>query len=171
MDKRRELDAKIAEKVFGLNVVAHDWPCGYAPDGGRYEAALYRNEEEVLSWFNQRGPVYCDVEGGWPPQVDKRDRYDRGLGHARAIVEPVPFYSSNWIDAGKVIERMRQIWRTDDSEEFYWQFTDCQEYGWRVDIMYSHHDGDVAVHTAIFESLALAVCVTALEFAESGNSG
>lgn len=41
------------------------------------------------------------------------------------------------------IEACRTKWRTDDPEEHYWVFTDCQEQGWRAEIMLSHHDGDL----------------------------
>lgn len=42
-------------------------------------------------------------------------------------------------------------WRTDDDEEFYWVFTDCQEAGWRADVMFSHHDGDMCMGTSAEE--------------------
>jgi hypothetical protein len=56
----RELDALVAERVMGKRVVARDWPCGYAPDCGHYEADLFAHEaveEGVAFWYNERGPV------------------------------------------------------------------------------------------------------------------
>lgn len=43
------------------------------------------------------------------------------------------------------IEACRTKWRTDDPEEHYWVFIDGQEYGWRGEIHFSHHDGDMIV--------------------------
>jgi hypothetical protein len=63
----------------------------------------------------------------------------------------------------EIVEHCRELWRTDDPEELYWQFVDCQECGWRVDVMWSHHDGDVDLYSASAETLGEAVMLAALQ--------
>jgi hypothetical protein len=63
----------------------------------------------------------------------------------------------------EIVEHCRKLWRTDNPEELYWQFVDCQEYGWRVDVMWSHHDGDVDAYSASAEMLGEAVMLAALQ--------
>ena len=70
---------------------------------------------------------------------------------------PQLFYSTELTDAFKLIDFARAKWRTDDNEETFWQMTDCQEYGWRVDVMWSHHDGDVSIFEANGETLPIAI--------------
>jgi hypothetical protein len=72
----------------------------------------------------------------------------------------IPAYPNNPEQIGSMLECFRKKWRTGDNEEKFWQIVDCQEYGWRVDIMWSHHDGDVPWqqgHTA--PTLELAICL------------
>lgn len=83
----RELDAFISERVMGQPVYAHDWPCGYDPECGCYEAAM-AIDQDLGDWFNERGPVYATC-------------------FAPLIVEPVPFYSARMESVWMVVEQMR----------------------------------------------------------------
>ena len=88
----RELDALVEEKIFGRKIIAVDWPCGYDPECGCYEAALSLAPEDTEhGWFTERGPVFqC-----WP---------DDPKNHR--IVEPVPFRSTDIAAAWQVVEKM-----------------------------------------------------------------
>lgn len=96
----RELDAQIAEQVFGRTLVARDWPCGWADwdDGGEYQAAGTRDAPAGPGWTKQdatrwrarypdRGPVYADPDDPRP-------------------YTPVPFYSREIAAAWQVVEAM-----------------------------------------------------------------
>jgi hypothetical protein len=47
-DDLRQLDEQCA-RLLGLEIVHRAWPCGYAPDCGTYEAALYKRRQSGLS--------------------------------------------------------------------------------------------------------------------------
>lgn len=85
-------------------MVAEDWPCGYDPECGTYEAAMWASGKDA-SWFTQRGPVYVPKEGWWPPRVEA---VLGGETEWIAWVRPVPFYSSLIELAWDVVEHLRQ---------------------------------------------------------------
>lgn len=99
----RELDALVAEKVMGLTVVAHDWPCGYDPECGYYEASMFAGfRDGDGSWYAERGPVH--VRAGvdlWPPRPSFHEP-DRLIAH----VDPVPAYSTDIAAAWAVVEQV-----------------------------------------------------------------
>ena len=105
--KARDLDARVAENVMHLRVVAMDWPCGYHPDGSGYEATHFPSAEhgaadgELGSWCTDRGPVHVPEHGIWPPEARK------GNFGSYAWVEPVPFYSTSITDAWEVVAHFR----------------------------------------------------------------
>lgn len=78
--------------------------------------------------------------------------------------EKMPDYCRDLVSAFLVVEFMRERWRTTDQEEFYWEFTDCQECGWVAVVKYSHHDGDIVFASASDERLEIAICKAALVF-------
>lgn len=84
----RELDAQLAERLFKLTVV-HDWPCGYSPDCGDYEAALDRANADGGLWNVHPDAVYL-------------------LRHANGHVErvPLPRYSEEIAAAMDVVQHI-----------------------------------------------------------------
>ena len=115
MKAGRNLDAEVAEKVMGLIVVSHDWPCGREPECGFYEAAHVI--PPIGGWYNKKGPVVAVSADGWPPhklEFENEDRFEsdvlnRLLEEEYADVEPVPFYSITIVDAEKVIKRLNEL--------------------------------------------------------------
>jgi hypothetical protein len=116
MEAGRELDALIAEKVMGLNVVDKQWPCFYWADSGEFDAhwrkdpATKPQQEDV-----EFGPVYLlDIpaaEGSWPPRQAK-DGYElRFYGDSIFCnyLKPVPFYSTNFKTAWEILEKLRSL--------------------------------------------------------------
>lgn len=105
VDAGREMDALVAERVMGLTVVATDWPCGYDPECGHYEASHFL---PAASWHDELGPVVATRPDGWPPRelVRHDPPFDIEPTHG-AIVEPVPFYSADLADAWCVVEKLR----------------------------------------------------------------
>lgn len=92
----QELDALIAARVFGLQVI-RDWPCGW-DDEGDYDAASTREapdrpgftKQDAARWrtrYSERGPVYDDPTDPRP-------------------YTPVPFYSTDIAAAWRVVEEM-----------------------------------------------------------------
>ena len=73
-------------------------------------------------------------------------------------------YSTDLQAAAKVLDEFRRRWRTDDPEEEYWELVDCQEYGWRADVMWAHHDGPMTLAHGVGETLAEAICRCALVY-------
>jgi hypothetical protein len=64
-----------------------------------------------------------------------------------------------------VIETLRARWYADDPDEpFYWRFEDCGPSGWRVDIVWDHHDGAIPCVQAGAATLSLAICHAAYRF-------
>lgn len=100
MPAGKELNALVAEKVMGLNVVSMNHPCGFGP-GWRYEASTFIPPGG--SWYIDEYPVYLPEHGIYPP-VD--DEMEKGLKYC--IVEPVPFYSTDIVDAWKIVEKLEE---------------------------------------------------------------
>ncbi len=106
MTKRdRKVDAALAQALFGLRVVANDWPCGRDPECGYYEASHCL--PPMGSWYSTPDVVY--LRGGeWPPKpMDPEPGLDPEE-EVYASVEPVPFYSSTWGGMGCVVEAMHR---------------------------------------------------------------
>jgi len=153
----RELDALISEQVMGIPVVCHDWPCGYSPDCGEYEAAMFvlKQDGKYISnseWNNSRGPVvaeYLDLDYGWPPYEDA------GIcGGLIAHVEPVPFYSADIAAAWQIVEKLIANGAT---PQIYFSFGQ-----WWVRLS--------GLGAAVgSETLPLAICRAALEAAGQAN--
>lgn len=98
----RELDAMIAERIMGLNVVARNWPCGWAE--GFYQAQHW--PQRGHEWFRETGPVYAEVQTIWPPQVDPRHPDDPWGPYTD--VQPVPFYSTDITAAWQVLTHLQE---------------------------------------------------------------
>ena len=144
----RELDAIVAERVMGLTVVARNWPCGYSPDCGDYEASLYADYRDGDgSWFMERGPVRVRRSDAWPPRPDEYDPT-----RMMAIVEPIPFYSRN----------LQHAW---DLLAWWWGDVDLrrQNGSWRVELFKPS-----AQWEAWADTLPLAICRAALRAALEG---
>lgn len=103
----RKLDALIGAKIMGLAVVDHDWPCGYEPSCGCYEAGLTKEvgEDGCASWYKERGPVYVEHPENWPPDPE-HDKY--------AWPVPVPFYSTDIAASWQVVTEIHR--RIDSSD-------------------------------------------------------
>jgi hypothetical protein len=95
----RKTDVAIA-KLMGLNVVALDWPCGYDPECGCYQACHFN--PPIGCWYNEHGPVFVPANGTWPPEPVETDLFDETEHFAN--VEPVPFYSDDIVAAWEVAD-------------------------------------------------------------------
>jgi hypothetical protein len=104
------------------------------------------------------------VGPGYAGYIDKRNLKLPFVNNENMSNWLVPDYCRHLVSAFLVVEAMRERWRTDDQEEEFWQFVDCQECGWRVDVMYSHHDGDICFASASDEKLETAICKAALMY-------
>jgi len=88
----RTLDAAVAERVMGLEIAHHAWPCGRDPESGCYIAPQNLETAQEWAWlYDERGPVQARQHG---------------------YVEPIPFYSHDIADAWLVHERMIADWDT-----------------------------------------------------------
>ena len=108
LEAGREMDALIAERVFGLNVVCRDYPYQRDDECGFVNPTNYPDMPDI-EWA-ERGPV-CLCEGGiWPPEPVEGFP---SLGPTRARVEGVLRYSTDIADAWLVFERFAasQTWR------------------------------------------------------------
>jgi hypothetical protein len=114
----RQIDALLAEHLFGLNVVDVAWPCGPDPECGCYEAALDRPSD--CGWHTDLGPVYVRSNNyGWPP----REVIDwAGVKRETASVEAVEHYSTTWEGMRLVFEAMRKrCWTEQNRFVAEWQ--------------------------------------------------
>lgn len=100
---------------------------------------------------------------GIPRTVDSGRWYIDG----RHTTEPPP-YSTSIAAAWQVVERLKADWnQKGDDEPLVWSFLDCGESGWRVEINWLHHDGDIQIESAVAESLPLAICDAALAWVQA----
>lgn len=139
----RELDARIAEVVFGLTIVHRAWPCYTPPDGSTYEAATDGNDR---SWGAVLDIVYQVRE----PHEDWRDQL--GLW-----CKPVPFYSTDIAAAWLVIDalRARGMWL----EELSGRYREC----YRAGFSWRNPDRVLLYRQAMALTAPLAICRAALE--------
>jgi len=154
--KQREdnvrLDVLIARHVIGLRVVALDWPCGYEPECGCYEADMHKEADTDIgrcSWFTERGPVYSPENAVWPPRQE--DGY--------AEVKPVPFYSTDVGEAWAVVAQLQ--------DRFHWRLTSPFQPGepWFAGVTplgTSGWNGRPDIE-ACGETPAMAICLCALK--------
>ena len=152
MKPSRKLDALVHERVMGGHVVAYDWPCGYDPECGHYEADLRAGPDPATgaedSWHPDRGPIHAPIPGGWPPN-------EAGI----ALVEPVPFYSSEWEAVEDVVLRVIE-------EGGDWCITSSPSQEPRSMWVAGAHFGtrcDRRSFIACAETFELAVCLAALK--------
>ncbi len=99
----RALDALVAERIMGLNIVARDWPCGQDPEGGYYRAAMCREwGTGPDGLWGERDIVFADDPDDWPPYEVK------GIDYKCAHVWPVPAYSTGIEAAWRIVETMAE---------------------------------------------------------------
>lgn len=147
----RELDAKIAEHVMGLEIAHRAWPCHYAPDCGAYEAVLSERDTD----FNAKPDVIYWRHHPSENMPDE-DKNDLGLW-----CEPVPHYSTDIADAWRIVEHL--------TLNKHW-----------IDISYNGSDSNVHIerHNKIWNMIVevdyddtpmpLAICRAALKVANHG---
>jgi hypothetical protein len=80
-----------------------------------------------------------------------------------------PDYCGNISDAFKVVEKMRESWRSEDGDGNFWRFTDCQQYGWTAAIVFGSDDGEATLFHEGTTTLPLAICAAALKVFEGEN--
>jgi hypothetical protein len=88
MDKLtgRALDAAVAERVMGLKIAHHDWPCGEIFDGAYVAAPSLKAAQEEPWYYPWSWPVYE------PSPM--------------SMYSPVPHYSTDIAEAWTVHQRM-----------------------------------------------------------------
>ena|SRR3990167_5839708 len=141
----RELDALVSEKVMGLHIYSHTWPCGYEPECGCYEAASIGASREY-AWHNENGPVFidqdCDGDIPW--------------------LEPVPFYSTDIAAAWRVVEKLQESGLTLHlfrEPTGVWKHTNWQAEFYHLDIPVTERE----IVEAISPTVARAICLAALK--------
>lgn len=142
LEAGRELDALVAE-AMGVNVVARDWPCGYWPDGGGYDADTEAAHKNTAAWFSDRGPVFA-VGQGWPPRLLP------GLDRPMASVRPVPFYSTDIAAAWTIVRAFRTY-------RIMWN-----EYYKRHDVQFSNYK-PFGMGSGLGKTPEVAICAAALD--------
>lgn len=86
----RALDAAVAERVMGLKIAHHDWPCGEIFDGAYVAAPSLKAAQEEPWYYPWSWPVYE------PSPM--------------SMYSPVPHYSTDIADAWMVHQRMIANW-------------------------------------------------------------
>ena len=114
MPAGRELDALVAGKVMGLEVVHWYWPVGYQPDNCEEDAArpeldenyhvilppkLQKSDHPLPSWYDDHAAVFLH----------------RDMANKPCRLEPVQRYSANIADAWLVVEKLGVLWFVDVS--------------------------------------------------------
>lgn len=82
----RTLDAAVAERVMGLKIAHHDWPCGEIFDGAYVAAPSLKAAQEEPWYYPWSWPVYE------PSPM--------------SMYSPVPHYSTDIAEAWPVHQRM-----------------------------------------------------------------
>ena len=146
----RELDALVAEKVMGLEIVHHEWPCGYLPDAQSKEAA-HPNWDAA---FNIKVPLELRdpadaTDDAW--YGERRAVFaHRRIDGSFAYVVPVPEYSTDLAAAWEVMARFLHDWQID--------IHGCAE-GWEVALL--SQEGDEVFGES--DTAPLAICRAALK--------
>lgn len=94
--------------------------------------------------------VKCGEDVGIPLQVN-----DEPL---RSTKYYVPDYANELNATMEVVNALRKKWfERDDTETMFFRINDCCEHGWRVDVEWGHHDGDIPVEHAVGNTLSEAL--------------
>lgn len=84
--------------------------------------------------------------------------------------KPLPDFCNSITYTFQLLDILRKQWYTrNPNEADYITMTDCGEYGWRVDILWAHHDGDIPESRAVNLNLSRAIC-EAIYLAEHRNN-
>ena len=80
-----------------------------------------------------------------------------------------PHYSTDDAAALEVLEAMQKRWygEAGGDADLYWQLRDCYPHGWRADIIWAHHDGDIPVNSESGATLADAITAAAIRTIEA----
>lgn len=171
----RCLDAWIADKVVGMAVVAMDWPCGYDPECGSYEAEAFVRKGEDGSWhatggwYTERGPVTPMDEQGWPPDETPQVSLP---GEAVAALNPVAKFSTDIREAAGLLKYLM------DEDLFIEYWSDGEWFIAQTPLTIRRRDGTRGLTAAKFDdhrddrgpsssdpvpALCLAICRAALK--------
>lgn len=98
-----ELDAEIARRVFGIDVLGMA-PCHHDPDGCDLSVGSRDGQDDVMR------PVYlvdqlCSCQESIVRYPDNQIFF----GHVQWCLDPVQPYSTTWDGMGLVVERMREL--------------------------------------------------------------
>lgn len=127
-----------AAKLNGEKIVCEEWPCGYPPDGCKFEAAQIVTKEgykwvtDMPEWYSIYWPVVLqDFEWAeWPPTYSKEDK--DWVGN----VEPIKDYPNDLtaaMELWKQIPSPKQIWWDDEKGELielFFGWDDLDEMPW-----------------------------------------
>jgi hypothetical protein len=69
----------------------------------------------------------------------------------------LPAYSIDIAAAMQVVEWLRTR-EQGEAEPDFWRLIDCGKEGWRVEVLWDHHDGEIPSASACAETLPLAIC-------------
>lgn len=110
----RELDAQVAKVIFGLDVVAMDWPCHEDPETGDWYACF-----RATDLGERHEPVYAEKPEDFEPSTS-----------GFVMVQVVHWYSSEIDWAWHVVEKMNSY--PDTEYETWVKFRDglCAEAFW-----------------------------------------
>lgn len=159
----RELDALVAEWVFGLRIVSRKWPCAtdsccgglspwsnskddhFAPDPRT--VALFGEPDSLQPVYEWRSPEWTDTPPGF------------------FFVELVPYYSTDDAAAVSVIRRMAALgwrWCVHDSDSYEADAEQADAEPFYCYFQKATPDGGVAEPEAAGATFALAVARAAL---------
>lgn len=89
------------------------------------------DNEKIAKWLG----VPC-----WHPHVEGRGTF--WCGQCKSSHNGNPDYTT-WEGFGELLEGVKaKLYAYNSDETDYLQFIDCCAQGWRVDYIFSHHDGD-----------------------------
>ena len=113
------------------------------------------SDEEV----NQAIHKIVEPDGCWHERFFSED----GEGCLHCGTRPLPLnpdYTTDLNAVAKAVEHCRKLWLEQDAlRTQYFRFTDVCDLGWRVDIDWPHHDGEISVAIARDQSLPKAICL------------
>jgi hypothetical protein len=120
--------------------------------------------------------IWSPAEGDKPPAVPGmlldawverfifRHEVRTGIVYSPTKRREVQIYDrmidSGWVDVrafsngaaenNMLVEHMRACWLREysEGETFYWEMIDCARHGWRVNVQFPHHDGEVRIAEA-----------------------
>jgi hypothetical protein len=170
--KPSELDALVSEEVMGISLHR---PSRAMIEVGRGHVTCTGSEFALTTGDQLLMPKGNDL----PDPEDSRDWNDRYFHYVGEwLSRKYPYiaqeikdwrmrpkhYSTDIVVAWEVVEHCRTQWlKLNPHETCFWQFVDCARHGWRVDIMWAHHDGDQCIVWASAVTLPEAICKAALK--------